>query len=99
MNIQIGDIPLVLLCPAWKRWGTATTVKPNTVILHSRADEVVPFGDSLELVRNSGLLSESLIAVGGEHRLADEESLKKMLEAVEKSDGRGGTQPKDQEKA
>jgi hypothetical protein len=23
MNINTGDTPLVLLCPAWKRWGTA----------------------------------------------------------------------------
>ena len=45
MNIS-GDTPLVLLCPAWKTWGTATTVKPGTVILHSRADDVVPFGNS-----------------------------------------------------
>ena len=46
MNINSGSTPLVLLCPAWKRWGTATTVKPGTVILHSKADEVVPFADS-----------------------------------------------------
>jgi hypothetical protein len=48
MNIDSGDARLVLLCPAWKRWGTATTVKPGTVILHSRADDVVPFSDSEE---------------------------------------------------
>ena len=55
MNIESGDARLVLLCPAWKKWGTARTVKPGTVILHSRADDVVPFADSEELVRNSGL--------------------------------------------
>lgn len=87
MNIDSGSTLLVLLCPAWKRWGTATTVKPGTVILHSKADEVVPFFDSVELVRNSGLPSESLIAVGTEHRLADLESLKKMVEAVERMAG------------
>ena len=43
MNIASGDTPLVLLCPAWKHWSTATTVKPGTGILHSRADDVVPF--------------------------------------------------------
>jgi hypothetical protein len=75
--------PLVLLCPAWKRWGTATTVKPGTVILHSRADETVPFADSEELVRNSGLPPKALIVVGTDHRLADPEPLKAMLEAVE----------------
>ena len=83
MNIQSGSTPLVLLCPAWKRWGRETTVKPNTIILHSKADEVVPFADSEELVRNSGIPSDLLIAVGTEHRLADEESLKKMLEVAE----------------
>ena len=83
MNIDSGDAPLVLLCPAWKTWGAASIVKLNTVILHSRADETVPFTDSEELVRNSGLPSESLIEVGFEHRLADEESLEAMVRAVE----------------
>ncbi|QDV45284.1 hypothetical protein Enr13x_51600 [Stieleria neptunia] len=36
MNIQSESTPLVLLCPAWKNWGRATTIKPNTIILHSR---------------------------------------------------------------
>ncbi len=67
MNINAGSTPLVLLCPAWKRWGTARTVKPSTIILHSGADEVVPFAVSVELVRNSKLPSESLIVVGHEH--------------------------------
>ena len=78
MNINTGTTPLVLLCPAWKTWGTATTVKPGTTILHSRADETVPFADSEELVRNSGLPSSVLVEVGTEHRLADGESLKAM---------------------
>ena len=84
MNIEAGTTPLVLLCPAWKRWGTATTVKPGTIILHSRADETVPFADSEELVRNSGLSLESLIEVGTEHRLADPESFARMSEVVER---------------
>ena len=71
------------LCPAWKTWGTATKVKPNTTIVHSQADETVPFADSEELVRNSGLPKESLIEVGLEHRLADKESLGAMVRAVE----------------
>jgi hypothetical protein len=57
-------------------------VKPGTVILNSKTDEVVPFSDSQELVRNSGLPQESLIEVGSEHRLADAESLKAMVGAV-----------------
>jgi len=81
MNIDSGDTPLVLLCPAWKRWGTATTVKKNTTILHSRADDVIPFADSEELIRNSGLSASALIEVGTDHRLADPEPLEAMRRA------------------
>lgn len=81
MSIDSGDARLVLLCPAWRKYGTARTVKPNTVILHSRADDVVPFADSEELVRNSALPAYTLIEVGDDHRLADPESLETMLEA------------------
>jgi hypothetical protein len=78
MNINSGDARLVLLCPAWKKYGTARTVKPGTVILHSRADDVVPFADSEELAKNSGA---TLIEVGNDHRLADPEPLAAMLRA------------------
>ena len=87
MNIESDDTPLVLLCPAWKKWGTATTVKKNTTILHSKQDDVIPFQDSLDLVQNSGLPPSALIEIGSEHRLADEESLGKMLEACEMVQG------------
>ncbi len=85
MNINSGDTPLVLLCPAWKKFGTARTVKGNTTILHSRADDVVPFADSEELVRNSGLPATALVEVGNDHRLADLEPLAAMLEACERA--------------
>jgi alpha/beta superfamily hydrolase len=81
MNVRSGNARLVLLCPAWKKWGTAKTVKPGTVILHSQGDDVVPFADSVELVKNSGLPSSALIEVGNDHRLADQEPLEMMLEA------------------
>ena len=96
MNLKSGSTPLILLCPAWKRWGKDTTVKPGTVILHSEADEVIPFAESRELVRASGLPDSALIVVGNDHRLAEPEPLKEMLEACErailreKSGGRKG---------
>ena len=71
MNIQTGLARLVLLCPAWKRWGSATTVKPGTVLLHSEADDVVPIADSRELLIRSGLPQSALRVVGADHRLAD----------------------------
>jgi hypothetical protein len=79
LNINAQNTPLVLLCPAWKNWGTVRTLKPNTVILHSRQDDVIPFADSEELVASSGLSPETLIEIGNDHRLADEESLSVML--------------------
>jgi alpha-beta hydrolase superfamily lysophospholipase len=83
MNMDAKDTPLVLLCPAWKMWGTATTVKPNTLILHSPDDDVVPFADSQRLIQNSGLPESALIAVGKDHRLADAKPLEIMLSSVE----------------
>ncbi len=83
LNIDSKDTPLVLLCPAWKRWGTVTTLKPQTVILHSRKDDVIPFEESEELVTRSSLPPETLMEVGSEHRLADESSLSVMLWACE----------------
>lgn len=83
MNLDAGSTPLVLLCPAWKRWGKARTVNPGTIILHSPADDAIPFADSQELLRNSGLLLSALIEVGCDHRLAHPEPLRRMLEACE----------------
>lgn len=52
----------------------------DKVILHSRADDVIPFADSEELARNSGA---TLIEVGTDHRLVDPEPLAAMLRACE----------------
>jgi hypothetical protein len=86
MNLDSGDTPLVLLCPAWKKHGTARTVKKHTTILHSRADDVVPFADSEELVRTSGLPASALVEGGTDHRLADPEPLAAMLQACERAE-------------
>ncbi len=87
MNIDAGNAPLVLLCPAWRRWGSVTRVKAQTKILHSPYDDVIPFADSLELRACSGLAPESLIVVGEDHRLADPQSLAAMAAAVRASVG------------
>ena len=51
--------------------GSATTVKKNAVVLHSRADDVVPLADSLELIASGGLPASALIEVSNDHRLAN----------------------------
>lgn len=83
VNLDSGNARLVLICPAWKKWGKAQRVKPGTRIIHSRADDVVPFGDSLDLVSKSGLPKSALIEVGQDHRLVDPEPLEALLRAVE----------------
>ena len=82
MALQSDGVPLVLLCPAWKRWGSVRSVPPNTTILHSRNDEVIPFAESEELVAASGLPRMPLIETGNDHRLADPDSLRAMLQAA-----------------
>jgi hypothetical protein len=84
VNLKSGSARLVLICPAWKKWGEAKTVKSGTKIIHSRADDVVPFRDSLDLISKSGLPETSLIEVGRDHRMADQEPLEALLRAVEK---------------
>ena len=83
VNLKSGSARLVLLCPAWKKWGRAKTVKPGTRILHSRADDVVPFADSVELISMSQLPETALIEVGQDHRLATPEPLAALLAAVQ----------------
>jgi pimeloyl-ACP methyl ester carboxylesterase len=83
VNLASGAARLVLICPAWKKWGTAKTVKPGTRILHSRADDVVPFSDSVELISMSHLPETALVEVGQDHRLASPEPLAALLAAVQ----------------
>lgn len=76
LNIDSGNARLVLLCPAWKRWGKVSKAKAGTIILHSQADDIIPYENSVELARES---DATLIEVGHDHRLADAESLSVML--------------------
>jgi len=82
MNIDSGDTPMVLLCPAWKNWGRAGRVKPNTVILHGTCDETIPFSHSEELISLSGISLDRLVGVEDGHRLA--ESLDELAACLER---------------
>ncbi len=89
VNIDPGPTPLVLIAPAWRRWGTATTLqgKSRALILHSRDDAVIPFEDSQELVRSSGLPDSALVVVGSDHNMTDAAALGALLEAIETAAG------------
>ncbi|MHC4177157.1 MAG: alpha/beta hydrolase [Planctomycetota bacterium] len=84
MNIDTGQVPLVLIAPAWRKWGTVTTVKAGTIILHSDFDDVVPIAGSRELLRRSGLPEDHLVVVGEDHRMVDQAAFEALLEAIER---------------
>ena len=84
MNIDGRDVPLILIAPAWRRLGTATTVRAGTVILHSEQDEVVSIAGSRELLRRSDLSEDHLVVVGENHRMVDKPAFEALLAAIER---------------
>jgi hypothetical protein len=80
--INPRGVPMLLLCPAWKRFGLDARLSGTVRILHAAADDLVPLADSVELLARSGLPPEALTVVGKEHRLHDEAATKAMLAAV-----------------
>ena len=85
VNMDRGEVPLLLIAPAWKKWGTATTVKKPVVILHSQSDDVVPIADSRELLENSRLPMDHLVVVGDDHSMSDKQALAALADAVKQS--------------
>jgi hypothetical protein len=79
VNMDSGETPLILLAPAWRRWGMANSVKNNCVVIHSPADEYVPFQDSVDLC---GHARAKLIAAGQDHRLNCEQSRKALEQTL-----------------
>jgi hypothetical protein len=79
LNMNSADLPLLLTCPAWNTWGSASTIKSESTILHSMADTVVPFSDSQQLVSNSDLPARTIIETGNDHRLIDDASLQLLV--------------------
>ena len=68
MSLDDGEVPIVLIAPAWRFFGIDPKVRsPRAIIIHSPNDVFVPFFDSETLVRiNPGV---RLIAAGEDHRL------------------------------
>ena len=61
------------------------TVRPDAVILHSPADDVIPLAESSCWSRRQRLAARGAVRSASDHRLADEESLAAMLAACEAS--------------
>lgn len=82
LALEAHNIPLVLIAPAWKRFGVATNAHVNTIILHSEYDDIVPFVDSQELFRNNTGLE--VIACGEGHRMNDTDALHHLTGAIKR---------------
>jgi fermentation-respiration switch protein FrsA (DUF1100 family) len=83
LGAEAAAVPLVLIAPAWKRWGDPSVVAPpHTLVLHSAGDEVIPFADSLDLVRRSQLPDRRLWIVGRDHNMTDPEALGSLAQAI-----------------
>ncbi|MHC4399537.1 MAG: alpha/beta fold hydrolase [Planctomycetota bacterium] len=85
MNIDTQGAPLVLVAPAWRKWGTAAKVGPEAIIVHSQHDDVVPIEDSRKLLRDSGLPDDRLVVAGEDHRMVDDEAFAALSAAIEKA--------------
>ena len=84
MNMDTGDVPLILIAPAWKSWAAPAQAKCPSAILHSAYDDVVPIDDSRELLRRSGLPEDHLVIVGRDHRMVDDEAFAALVETIER---------------
>ena len=79
VNINVGCAKRVLIAPAWKRFGNVTEVPSETIILHSKHDDVVFFEESVELSNSSGA---KLIEVGNDHRMNSDKVLATIVESL-----------------
>ena len=87
MNIDTADVPMILIAPSWKRWGTVRKAKPGTMILHSEHDEVVPIEGSRQLLRQSRLPDDHLVVAGENHKMTDQAAFAALRELIERVAG------------
>ena len=76
----------ILICPAWKKFNVNPHLTKHDVIIHSKADNLVPYEDSKELAERFGC---TLIEAGHDHRMGDKETLaliKRTVKAVLKGE-------------
>ena len=73
-------VPLVLIAPAWAKYCPWSVCRANTVILHSKGDEVIPFKESMKL---SHAVGAELIEIGEDHRMNSEEVYETLSEIIQ----------------
>ncbi len=78
MAVNPHGARLVLVAPAWKAYGVPPTVPSGTIVIHSPADDIIPFEDSREIEGAS-----AVIPIGADHRMFDQEALSAIGRAVQ----------------
>lgn len=77
------SLPLILMAPAWKYYGVKPDCK-RCIIIHGTNDDLVPYKDSIELVKNNP--NAELLLVDDDHRLNSPNThrllLKKLAEVT-----------------
>ena len=80
MHCKNNGIPLVLIAPAWKRFGAGDApISTPTSVLHCRYDDIVEYDDSKQLAENDKV---TLISCGESHRMNDSDALSALLDVV-----------------
>lgn len=82
-----ASTPLMLLAPAWRRFGVEPILRRDSRILHGIKDDVVPLADSIELEGRNRLPAENLIPINDDHRLASPLAIEALLQAVARAAG------------
>lgn len=74
-------VPMVLIAPAWRHFKHSEDkeISARCVVLHSEADDIVKYEDSITICNSSGA---TLIKVGENHRMSDSDALEAILDAV-----------------
>ncbi len=81
MNFDSGGTPLVLMCPAYRHFGSAQRLENPTVVIHGARDRWVKVSASDELCRGSPCAT--LLVVNDGHRLRTSQSRQALHRALE----------------
>jgi len=79
LSVNTFGVRLVLVAPAWKRFGGNPQLACGGIVIHCREDAEVPYEDSEELCSVTGA---TLITCGADHRMRDSDALEAILDAV-----------------
>lgn len=82
LAMDIQDVPVIVLAPAWRFFDIPVRIPPVLRILHAPADSLIPIAHSHELLDRAGNADIKLIEVGEAHSMTDLESLALLDEQI-----------------